>query len=96
MRLFSLVTLMSCCYFTYAQINERPRLVTDLVVDQVRYEYLEWYCDKFNEGSFKRQGTQGYRFDQMHFNFMSTYTGPGHASFCTGTTPAVYGIIGNN
>ena len=31
-----------------------------------------------------------------HFSYMPTYTGPGHASIFTGTTPAVHGIIGNN
>lgn len=96
MRLIFLFTLMSCCYFTHAQINERPRLVTGLVVDQMCYAYLERYWDKFDEGGFKRLVTQGYRFDQMQFNYMSTYTGPGHASIYTGTTPAVHGIIDNN
>jgi predicted AlkP superfamily pyrophosphatase or phosphodiesterase len=31
-----------------------------------------------------------------HYNYMPTYTGPGHASIYTGTTPAVHGIVGNN
>jgi hypothetical protein len=31
----------------------------------------------------------------MHFNFMPTYTGPGHASIYTGTTPDTHGIVGN-
>nr|HAD52787.1 alkaline phosphatase [Algoriphagus sp.] len=31
-----------------------------------------------------------------HYNYIPTYTGPGHASVYTGTTPATHGIIGNN
>jgi predicted AlkP superfamily pyrophosphatase or phosphodiesterase len=36
---------------------------------------------------FKRLINNGYTFQNMHFNFMPTYTGPGHASIYTGTTP---------
>jgi predicted AlkP superfamily pyrophosphatase or phosphodiesterase len=31
----------------------------------------------------------------MHFNYMPTYTAPGHASIYTGTTPATHGIVSN-
>ncbi|NLZ94568.1 MAG: alkaline phosphatase family protein, partial [Bacteroidales bacterium] len=31
-----------------------------------------------------------------HFNYVPTYTAPGHTSIYTGTTPASHGIIGNN
>jgi hypothetical protein len=34
---------------------------------------------------FKRLINNGYTFQNMHFNFMPTYTGPGHASIYTGT-----------
>ena len=39
---------------------------------------------------------QGYSCNNHHFNFIPTYTGPGHASIFTGTTPSVHGIIGNS
>ncbi len=31
-----------------------------------------------------------------HFNYVPTYTGPGHASVYTGAAPGTHGIIGNN
>jgi len=31
----------------------------------------------------------------MHYNFMPTYTAPGHASVYTGATPSNHGIVGN-
>jgi predicted AlkP superfamily pyrophosphatase or phosphodiesterase len=31
-----------------------------------------------------------------HYNYVPTFTGPGHASIYTGSTPAIHGIIGNN
>jgi predicted AlkP superfamily pyrophosphatase or phosphodiesterase len=45
---------------------------------------------------FKRLINSGYTFQNMHFNFMPTYTGPGHASIYTGTTPDTHGIVGND
>ena len=38
---------------------------------------------------------EGYTFNNTHYNYMPTYTAPGHASIYTGTTPAVHGIVGN-
>ena len=39
---------------------------------------------------------EGYFLRNTHYNYTPTYTGPGHASIFTGTTPSVHGIIGNN
>jgi arylsulfatase A-like enzyme len=39
---------------------------------------------------------QGFFARNLHYNYMPTYTGPGHASIFTGTTPAYHGIIQND
>lgn len=75
---------------------ERPRLVVSIVVDQMRYDYLPLYWDKFGEGGIRRLVTQGFSFENNHFNYFPTYTGPGHAAVYTGTTPSINGIVGNN
>lgn len=74
----------------------RPRLVIGIVVDQMRYDYLYRYSDKFGDGGFKRLLGQGFLFTNTHFNYIPTYTGPGHASVYTGTTPSLHGIIAND
>ena len=38
----------------------------------------------------------GYLLKNTQFSYVPTYTGPGHASIFTGTTPSVHGIIANN
>jgi predicted AlkP superfamily pyrophosphatase or phosphodiesterase len=58
-------------------------------------EYLYRFSDDFSSNGFKRLINNGYTFQNMHFNFMPTYTGPGHASIYTGTTPDTHGIVGN-
>ena len=76
--------------------NQRPKLIVGIVVDQMRYDYLYRYYNKFGNGGFKRLMNEGVNCVNTHYNYMPTYTGPGHASIFTGTTPAVHGIVGNN
>jgi len=77
------------------QAQQRPKLVVGVVVDQMRMEYLYRFQNDFTENGFKRIMNNGYVFHNAHFNYMPTYTGPGHASIYTGTTPSVHGIVGN-
>ena len=76
--------------------QQRPKLVVGIVVDQMKMEYLYRFSDDFTPNGFKRLMANGYTFQNMHFNYMPTYTGPGHASIYTGTTPATHGIVGND
>ncbi|MFB9057236.1 alkaline phosphatase PafA [Mariniflexile ostreae] len=78
------------------QDNERPKLVVGIVVDQMRYDYLTRFYNKFGDNGFKRMMREGFNCKNNHFNYIPTYTGPGHASVYTGTTPKYHGIIGND
>jgi len=75
--------------------QDRPKLVVGIVVDQMKMEYLYRFQSDFSESGFKRLMNEGYTFHNMHFNFLPTYTAPGHASIYTGTTPAMHGIVSN-
>jgi len=75
---------------------ERPKLVVGIVVDQMRQEYFYKFHDRYVEGGFKRLMNQGYMMKNGHYNYIPTYTGPGHASVYTGATPATHGIIAND
>lgn len=76
--------------------SQKPKLIVGVVVDQMRYDYLTRFWDKYQEGGFKRLVRNGYNFSNNHFNYIPTYTGPGHASVYTGTGPQNHGIIGND
>ncbi len=77
------------------QTASKPKLVVGIVVDQMKMEYLYRFSDDFTENGFKRLLNNGFTFHNMHYNYMPTYTAPGHASVYTGTTPASHGIVGN-
>ena len=79
-----------------AETSSRPKLVVGIVVDQMRYDYLTRFESKFGDGGFNRMINEGFNCKNNHFNYIPTYTGPGHASVYTGTTPKNHGIIGNN
>jgi predicted AlkP superfamily pyrophosphatase or phosphodiesterase len=76
--------------------NPNPRLVVGIVVDQMRYDFLSRYYHRYGEGGFKRLMNEGFEFKNNHFNYIPTYTGPGHASVYTGTYPAIHGVIAND
>ena len=81
---------------TLTQTNDNPKLVVGIVVDQMRYDYLTRFYNKFSDGGFKRLINEGFNCKNNHYNYVPTYTGPGHTSIYTGTTPKYHGIIGNN
>jgi len=76
--------------------KEKPKLVVGIVVDQMRYDYLSRFYEDYSEKGFKKLMQKGFFHRNTHFNYVPTYTGPGHAAVHTGTTPANNGIIGNN
>lgn len=78
-----------------SQAQERPKLVVGIVVDQMKMEYLYRFESDFSENGFKRLMNNGYTFHNAHYNYVPTYTAPGHASIYTGTTPTMHGIVGN-
>ena len=90
-----LFLLLLFVVITAVQAQQRPKLVVGIVVDQMKMEYLYRFSDDFLPNGFKRLMNNGYTFHNMHYNYMPTYTAPGHASIYTGTTPATHGIVSN-
>lgn len=94
MRFATLICLFSSS-LVLAQPNQ-PKLVVGVVVDQMCYDYLYRFYDQFGENGFKRLMNQGSHFRNVTYNYVPTYTGPGHASIYTGTTPSNHGIVAND
>lgn len=72
------------------------KLVVGVVVDQMRYDYLTKFEKHYSEDGFKRLQREGFEMKNFHFDYVPTYTGPGHASIFTGTSPMNHGIVANN
>lgn len=78
-----------------AAVMTKPKLVVGIVVDQMRYDYIFRYWDKLSNDGFKKLVNAGFFCKNTNYNYVPTYTGPGHTSIYTGTFPAVHGIIAN-
>lgn len=98
-----ILVLLFLSQFTFAQKKsggnaelKQPKLVVGIVVDQMRHDYIYRYWNKYGKGGFKKLVNDGYFFRNAHYNYVPTYTGPGHASIYTGTSPATHGIISND
>ena len=78
------------------KINENPKLVVGIVVDQMKHQYLTKYWAHYSDRGFKKLIKNGFIAKSNHYGYAQTSTGPGHTTVATGTYPSVHGIIGNS
>ena len=75
-----LLIIIGILCFPELDAQEKPKLIVGVVVDQMRVDYIYRYWDKFEDNGFKRLINEGFFCRNAHFNYIPTYTGPGHAS----------------
>ena len=73
--------------------NARPKLVIGFVIDQMRWDYLYKYYDRYSANGFKRLLNNGISCENTFIPYTPTVTAAGHASIYTGTTPAVCMVL---
>ncbi len=73
-----------------------PKLVVGIVVDQMRWDYLYRYANRFGSGGFKRMMNEGFNCQNTMIPYTPTVTAAGHACVYTGSVPNIHGITGNN
>lgn len=74
----------------------KPKLVVGIVVDQMRWDYLYHFENRYGNSGFKRLLKEGFSCENTMIPYLPTYTAPGHTSIYTGSIPAINGVIGNN
>ncbi|GAB3909281.1 alkaline phosphatase PafA [Mucilaginibacter boryungensis] len=74
----------------------RPKLVVGIVIDQMRWDYLYRYYERYGQGGFKRLLNEGFRCENTTINYLPSATAVGHSSIFTGSVPAIHGIAGND
>ncbi|MEZ7876875.1 MAG: alkaline phosphatase family protein [Polaribacter sp.] len=92
---FTTILLFSNCKFSETPVK-KPKLVIGIVIDQMRYDYLTRFADRYSKDGFNRILKNGFSLENAHYNFTPTYTAVGHASIYAGTSPNNHGIISNN
>ncbi|MFK7787599.1 MAG: alkaline phosphatase family protein [Crocinitomicaceae bacterium] len=96
MKYLFALSLLFVTSLSNAQQSDSPKLIVGIVVDQMCYDYLYRYYDKFGKGGLRLLMDKGTNCRNVSYNYIPTYTGPGHASIYTGTTPSNHGIVAND
>jgi predicted AlkP superfamily pyrophosphatase or phosphodiesterase len=75
---------------------KRPKLVVGIVVDQMRWDYLYRYYERYAaNGGFKRFLNQGFSCENTLIPYIPTITACGHTCIYTGSVPGIHGVTGN-
>jgi predicted AlkP superfamily pyrophosphatase or phosphodiesterase len=90
---FCLLALFSAR--TEAQTPQKPKLVLQITVDQLRGDLPLRFEDRLSDGGFKYLLAHGTVFRDAHHRHANTETIVGHTTLATGADPSIHGMIGN-
>ena len=86
---------VGCSAMADARDLEKPRLILQITVDQLRGDLPERYYDRLGEGGLRYLLDAGTVFSNAHHRHANTETIVGHTTLATGADPSVHGMIGN-
>jgi len=92
--LFLWLALNLIIFAGFGQKPQKPRLIVGIVIEQMRYDFLTRYWDKFSETGFKRLMRQGIVFHNASYDYLNLNSVSSLANLATGTHPYLHGIIG--
>ena len=75
---------------------EKPKLIVGIVVDQMRYDYIHRYWDKFSDEGIRELVISGTFCKNASYNYLINETATGHSTIATGSMPSNHGIISNS
>jgi predicted AlkP superfamily pyrophosphatase or phosphodiesterase len=76
--------------------SEKPALIVGIVVEGLKYDWIERYWDLFGEGGIKKLIRQGTSYTDTSVPFLFADAGSSSASISTGSPPAIHGIVAEN
>tara|TARA_R110002049_G_scaffold85550_5_gene217451 strand:+ start:5501 stop:7204 length:1704 start_codon:yes stop_codon:yes gene_type:complete len=79
----------------HAYSADKPKLILQITVDQLRGDLPTRYYDRLGEGGFRYLWESGVVYPNAHHGHANTETIVGHATLATGAHPAVHGMVGN-
>ena len=102
MRQVFIVIISFCSLASFSQTSQpisqqiqRPKLIVGIAVDQMPWDFLYRYYDRYSNDGFKRILNGGVTCENMTINYIPSVTGVGHATLFSGAVPAMSGITGN-
>ena len=104
MRIYSILCFLCLSFASKAQApkstqssaSSKPKLVVGIVVDQMRWDYINQFKPYFtSQQGFLRFVNEGASCNNNLIPYVPTVTACGHTAVYTGSTPALHGITGN-
>jgi len=89
------VLLVASLFAASAIAQERPRLILQITVDQLRGDQPTRYYDRLGEGGFRYLWESGIVYRDAHHGHANTETIVGHATLATGAHPSNHGMVAN-
>lgn len=77
------------------QSAEKPKLILQITVDQLRGDLPTRYYDRLGKGGFRYLWESGIVYRNAHHGHANTETIVGHATLATGAHPSNHGMVGN-
>lgn len=75
---------------------DKPKLIIGIVVDQMRYDYIHRFWDRYSEDGFRRMVISGTLCRNASYKTLINETAVGYATIATGALPLHHGIISNS
>jgi predicted AlkP superfamily pyrophosphatase or phosphodiesterase len=76
--------------------DNKPKLILQITVDQLRGDLPGRYADRLAEGGFRYLMEKGTWYTDAHYRHANTETAVGHATLATGADPSRHGIVAND
>lgn len=96
--LLSLLAVMSALSTADAQTvaagNSVPKVVVNILIDQLRADYINAYMPLYGEGGFKRLFRQGRVYTRAEYPLEQTDLASAAATLSAGTVPYDHGVVG--
>ena len=89
------VILLFSAFMSQAD-NNQPRLVLQLVVDQLRGDLIHQHQQQFGAKGFNYLLSNGVDYHNAHHPHANTTTCAGHATIATGSYPSIHGVVDND
>jgi predicted AlkP superfamily pyrophosphatase or phosphodiesterase len=88
-----LVAAFLCASTAFAE--NKPKLILQITVDQLRGDLPTRYYDRLGEGGFRYLWESGIVYRNAHHGHANTETIVGHTTLATGAHPSGHGMVGN-
>lgn len=90
-----LLAALSTAEMQAQTLQEAPRLVVNIIIDQLRTDYIEYFAPLYGPDGFQKLLNNGKVYQAASFPYTPIDKSSAIATIATGTTPYYHGIVGN-